>query len=453
MTFDKIYVANRGEIAVRVMRACRERGIRTATGYSDADTDARHTTMADDAIHLPGTSPAETYINLDALLGAIKASGADAVHPGYGFLAENAAFAAAVEDLGLAWIGPDARTIALMGDKISARAAARAAGVRPVPGFDDAINSPDDVLAGAAEVGWPIAIKAAHGGGGRGLKVADDPSRVEATFASAVREAQMYFGRPEVYIERYFPRPRHVEVQIAADRFGNVVSLGTRDCSVQRRHQKLVEEAPAPDLPADIATAMRDAAVAVARDCGYVNVGTVELLFAEGDFYFLEMNTRIQVEHPVTELTAGVDLVGLQIDVADGLPLPFGQDDVECRGHAIECRINAENPDKGRFLPSPGLIEHMSLPGGYGVRVDFGYESGDRVSQFYDNMIGKVAVWGRTRDEARRRMIAALGELDIRGVKTTTPAHLVILEHDDFKHVHHHTRWLETEVDLSTTRI
>ncbi|CCM61940.1 acetyl-CoA carboxylase biotin carboxylase subunit [Candidatus Microthrix parvicella] len=447
--FSKVLIANRGEIAVRVIRACRELGITSVAVYSELDRDALHVRLADEAYALGGQTAAESYINADKLIEVIEQSGAEAVHPGYGFFSENADFARRITEAGVAFIGPPPEAIEVMGDKISARHAAEKEGVHGVPGTTELITGPDDVTAFGEEFGYPIAIKAAYGGGGRGMKVVKSADEAAAALESAQREALAYFGRDEAYMERYLTKPRHVEVQTISDQHGNHVYLATRDCSAQRRHQKLIEEAPAAGIPDSVIAAMGEAAVAVARGCNYTNAGTVEFLYQDGEFFYLEMNTRLQVEHPVTELITGVDLVELQIRVASGEELPFTQDDVTVSGHAIECRINAEDPAEGAFLPSPGTLTKLDVASGFGVRWDGGYETGDEVSQYYDNLTGKLCVWGRNRDRAIARMIRALEETTIEGVATTIPADLAILRHPDFAALEHSTKWVEEVLDLT----
>jgi len=447
--FSKILIANRGEIAVRVIRACQELGITSVAVYSELDRDALHVRLADEAYALGGETAADSYLNTDAILDAIAQSGAEAVHPGYGFYSENADFARAITDRGVTFIGPPPAAIEVMGDKISARLAAEKVGVEGVPGTTDIIQHPDEVRAFGSEHGYPVAIKAAYGGGGRGMKVVRSADEVDAALESAQREAESFFGRSECYMERYLTWPRHIEMQIIADAHGNTVWVGERDCSAQRRHQKLVEESPAPNFPDEVRQAMGEAAVKVAEGCDYTNAGTVEFLYQDGEFFYLEMNTRLQVEHPVSELVSGLDLVREQIRVAAGEELSFTQDEVQRNGHAIEVRINAEDPAGGRFLPSPGTMTSLQLPHGFGVRWDGGYEAGDTVSQFYDNLVGKLIVWGSDRATAISRMQRALGELEVGGIATTAAAHEAILAAPEFQAGDHSTKWVEETLDLS----
>jgi acetyl-CoA/propionyl-CoA carboxylase biotin carboxyl carrier protein len=447
----KVLIANRGEIAVRVIRTCRELGIATVAVYSDLDRDALHVRLADEAYALGGQTAAESYLNTEAILDVIERSGADGVHPGYGFFSENADFARAISDKGVTWIGPPPEAIEVMGDKISSREAAAKGNVAGVPGDNRVLTDPQQVIDFGNEHGWPVAIKAAYGGGGRGMRVVKSADEAAAALESAQNEALKGFGRSECYLERYLTWPRHVEMQVFADTQGDAVWIGERDCSCQRRHQKLIEESPAPDFPDEIRQRMGAAAVAVAKACGYVNAGTVEFLYQDGDFFFLEMNTRLQVEHPVAEMVVGMDLVERQLRIASGEPIGISQEEINARrsGHSIEARINAENPAGGRFLPSPGTITKFVRPDGYGTRTDAGYEEGDTVSQFYDNLIAKLIVWGADREHARRRLIRALEEMVIEGVATTVPAHLAILNHQDFIDAKHSTKWVEDVLDLS----
>ncbi|MDB4102859.1 acetyl-CoA carboxylase biotin carboxylase subunit [Acidimicrobiales bacterium] len=445
----KVLIANRGEIAVRVIRACRDLGVTSVAVYSDLDRNSLHVRLADEAYSLGGQTAAESYLNTEAILQILKDTGADGLHPGYGFFSENADFAKAVTDMGVAFIGPRPEAIEVMGDKLSARAAAENVGVSGVPGNTAAVTDSAQVTAFASEYGFPVAIKAAFGGGGRGMKVVHEGDDIQAAIDSATREAVNYFGRGELYLERYLSQPRHVEVQVLADAHGNCVYLGTRDCSAQRRHQKLVEEAPAFGISDEVLAAMGEAAVTVAKGCDYVNAGTVEFLYEHGEFWYLEMNTRLQVEHPVTELVTGIDLVEAQLRIASGEELWFDQDDVQIQGHAIEIRINAEDPAEGMFLPAPGTITKLNAPGGFGTRFDTGYESGDEISQYYDNLVGKLVCWGHDRPTAIGRTLRALDELVVDGVATTIPADIAILSHDDFKAMTHSTKWVEETLDLT----
>ena len=442
-----VLIANRGEIAVRVIRAARDLGMHTIAVYSELDRNALHVDLADEAWNIGPAPSAESYLNIPSILDVARESGADMIHPGYGFLAENAEFARAVMDAGLIWVGPSPEAIITMGDKIASRVAADRAGVAAVPGTIEPLADVAGVRAFAEQHGFPVAIKAAHGGGGKGLKVVYEPADLEAAFESARREAEAWFANPEVYVERYLEKPRHIEAQIIVDVHGNAMFLGERDCSLQRRHQKLVEESPAPGFTDAQRTKLEEAALAIARATGYVNAGTVEFLMdASGDLFFLEMNTRIQVEHTITEETTGIDLVAEQLRVAAGEPLSF--DSVERSGHAIEFRINAEDP-AGGFLPTPGKLSRYREPAGPWVRVDSGVCQGARISQYYDNLIAKLVVRGRDREEAIRRSIRALNEFKIEGVDTTIPAHLRILEGPDFSAGTIHTRLVEDSMDFT----
>lgn len=446
--FEKILIANRGEIAVRIARSCKQLGVKSVAVYSSADAASLHVRVADESIDLGDGPASENYLNAQAILSAAQQVGAQAIHPGYGFLAENAAFARAVEEAGLVFIGPSADAIKTMGEKVAAREVAVLAKVPLAPGSDGPVASAEQVIAFGEEHGYPVLIKASFGGGGRGMRKVNSADEVAEAFAAASREATAAFGNGEVYCERYLENARHIEVQVFADTHGNAVYLGDRDCSVQRRYQKLIEEAPAPGLSDETRAAMGDAAVRLAQHVNYAGAGTVEFLYEGGKFYFLEMNTRIQVEHPVTEEITGVDIVETQLRVASGQPLPFTQENLVLTGASIEARINAEDASGGLFLPSPGKIESIEAPSGDGVRWDSGYESGDEVLPLYDSLIGKLIATAPTRSEAIEKLRSALRELRIDGVKTTAPAAEFILGTDDFKEMHVTTLWLERSVEF-----
>jgi acetyl-CoA carboxylase biotin carboxylase subunit len=430
--FKKILVANRGEIAVRVIRACREMGIASVAVFSAADRGARHVRLADEALPVGPAPAADSYLRIDRVMEAARTTGAEAVHPGYGFLAENAGFARACEEAGLVFIGPRSETIALMGEKTSARRLAVEAGLPVVPGTLEPLADDAAIRREAERIGFPLMLKAAAGGGGKGLRLVTSAADLASAAARARSEARSAFGDDRVYIEKALGRPRHVEVQVVADEHGNVVHLFERECSIQRRHQKVVEESPSPLLTPELRARMGALAVSLARRAGYVNAGTLEFLVDESRApYFLEMNTRLQVEHPVTELVTGVDLVKLQIRIAQGEALPFRQEEVSQRGHAIECRVYAEDPDAG-FLPSPGRIMALRAPGGPGIRDDSGVEEGDEVPSYYDPLVSKLVAWGEDRPAAIARMRRAVGEYQVLGIKTTLPFFERVLRHPDF---------------------
>ncbi len=448
--FDTVLIANRGEIALRIQRACRGLGLRTVAVYSEADRDAVYVRQADQALCIGPASPTASYLNQAALLAAARVSGAQAIHPGYGFLSENAGFVERVTDAGLTFIGPSADCIRTMGDKVSAKRAMREAGVPCVPGPDTSLpDDPAAVLAIAREIGFPVIVKAAGGGGGRGMRVVQEAAALADALTLTREEARRAFGNPEVYIEKFLTHPRHVEIQVLADRYGHAVWLGSRDCSLQRRHQKVLEEAPAPGIDPALIAEVGERCAAACRQVGYCGVGTFEFLYENGAFYFIEMNTRLQVEHPVTEMTSGIDIVQQQIRVARGEPLTLRQDDIACRGHALECRINAEHPDT--FLPSPGVITGLRLPGGYGVRVDTHAGAGYRVPSHYDSMIAKLIVHGASREDALQRMQLALDELQVDGIATNVPLHREIVRDADFEKggvdIHHLERWLRARAE------
>lgn len=439
--FEKVLIANRGEIALRIHRACREMGIRTVAVHSTADNDAMHVRLADEAVCIGPPSAKDSYLNKAAILSAATITGADAIHPGYGFLSENADFAAMVEEHGFVFIGPSPEHIRMMGDKITAKQAATSAGLPCVPGSPGALDTEEMALECAELIGYPVLIKATAGGGGKGMKVARGADELRESFRLARSEAKAAFGNPDVYMEKYLGHPRHIEMQILADNYGEVVHLGERDCSLQRRHQKVLEEAPSPALSA----AQRESIGNIARDAikklGYRNAGTLEFLYENGEFYFIEMNTRLQVEHPITEAVTGIDLVREQVRIAAGEPLGYGQKDVKIQGHAFECRVNAEDPQT--FVPSPGRVTGYHAPGGLGVRVDSGLYAGYRIPPHYDSMIAKLIVSGNTRAEALMRLRRALGEYVIDGIKTTLPLHNRLVQDADFIGGDYDIHWLE----------
>ena len=442
----KVLIANRGEIALRVLRACREMGIATVAVHSEADRDSLHVKLADESVCIgPAPSP-QSYLHIPAIISAAEVTGADAIHPGYGFLAENANFADQVEQSGFVFIGPRADTIRLMGDKVSAKHAMIAAGVPCVPGSEGALPDDDaEILRIADQVGFPVIIKASGGGGGRGMRVVEKKEDLLKSVKMTKTEAGAAFGNPMVYMERYLQKPRHVEIQVLADEHGNAIYLGERDCSMQRRHQKVIEEAPAPGITQAEREAIGQACVDACKRIGYRGAGTFEFLYENGEFFFIEMNTRVQVEHPVTELISGVDIVQEQIRVASGLPLQYTQEDIILEGHAFECRINAEDPYN--FIPSPGLIESCHLPGGFGVRVDSHIYQGYRIPPNYDSLIGKICVHGKTREQAMAKMRVAMAELAITGIKTNTALHRDLFADPGFQEggvsIHYLEKWLE----------
>ena len=442
--FHKILIANRGEIAVRIQRACRELGIPTVAVHSTADTDAMHVRLADESVCIGPPAARNSYLHIPAILSAAAVTGADAIHPGYGFLSENAGFAEMVEAHGITFIGPSPAHIRMMGDKISAKAAMASIGVPLVPGSNGALADLEDARAVAARIGYPVLIKAAAGGGGRGMKVAQTPDDLDEAWSVARTEARTAFGNDAVYLEKYLDRPRHIELQVLADNHGTVVHLGERDCSLQRRHQKLLEEAGSPALSPAERDAIGATATAGLRQLGYRNAGTLEFLYQDGQFAFIEMNTRLQVEHPVTEMLCDVDLVQEQIRIAAGAPLGFTQADVKFHGHAIECRINAEDPET--FMPTPGRVDLFHAPGGLGVRVDSALYAGYVVPPFYDSLVAKLIVHAPTRPQALARMRRALSEFAIQGIKTTLPLHRRILDAPEFIAGDYNIHWLENFV-------
>ncbi len=443
--FEKILIANRGEIALRIQRACREMGIHTVAVHSTADADAMHVRLADESVCIGPPSATHSYLNVPALITACELTGAQAIHPGYGFLSENAAFAQIVTEHDITFIGPTADHITMMGDKITAKDAMKRLGVPVVPGSDGEITEDAVALRVADEIGYPVLVKASAGGGGRGMKLARSAGELPNALSTARSEAGAAFGSTAVYLEKYLGKPRHIEIQVMADSHGNVVHLGERDCSLQRRNQKVLEEAPSPILKPEERAEIGDRCSKALAELGYLGAGTVEFLYEDGGFYFIEMNTRLQVEHPVTEMVYGVDLVREQIRVAAGMPLSFKQEDLVPNGHAIECRINAENPRT--FTPSPGTIQSYHAPGGLGVRMDSGIYSGYRIPPYYDSLIGKLIAHGRDRDECVMRVRRALGETVIEGVDTTLPLFRELLEEKDFLTGNYDIHWLEHWID------
>ncbi len=428
--FKKVLIANRGEIAVRIIRACRELGVRTVAVFSEPDRESLHAMIADEAICIGPAKSADSYLNIKAILAACELTGAEAVHPGFGFLSENAGFARMCARCGVTFIGPSPEAMTLMGDKATAKQTMKKAGVPVVPGSDGLIESVEEAKALAEEIGYPVMVKASAGGGGRGIRRVDRPEDLEDAIVNAKQEAKSFFGDDGVYLEKFIVDPRHVEIQLLADKYGNTVYLGERDCSLQRRNQKMVEECPSPIMTPELRARMGEAAVRAAKACGYENAGTVEFLLSGDQFYFMEMNTRIQVEHPVTEFVTGVDLVKMQIRIAAGEELPFKQEDIRLTGHAIECRINAENPAQG-FRPSPGRITALHMPGGPGIRIDTAVYSGYEITPYYDSMIAKLIAYAPTREEALKKMNWALAEFLVEGVDTNIDFQLKLLRDPD----------------------
>lgn len=443
MGFNKILIANRGEIAVRIIRACRELGISTVAIYSESDKNSLHVKLADESYCIGKSLPKDTYLNINNIINVAIHSKADAIHPGYGFLSESTAFAKACEEFNICFIGPNYIIIDKLGDKSNAKETLKLAGVPIVPGTEGIINDKNEAVKIAKEIGYPVIVKASAGGGGKGMKVANNKEELVSAIEQAEKEAESYFGNPDVYLEKYLESTRHIEIQIIGDNYGNVVHLGERDCTIQRRHQKLVEESPSKALSEELRSSMGEAAVNASKAVNYNSVGTVEfLLDSDNKFYFMEMNTRIQVEHGVTEMITGIDLIKEQIKVAEGRQLSFSQEDVKINGCAIECRINAENPYKD-FTPSPGKINNYIQPGGIGIRIDSAAYSGYSIPPFYDSMISKVIPWGRDRNEAIERMKRALSEFEIKGVETTIPFHKALMDNEIFKSGEFNTRFLE----------
>ncbi len=449
--FEKILIANRGEIALRIHRACRELGIQTVAVHSTADADAMHVRLADESVCIGPPPARQSYLNVAALLTAADITGADAIHPGVGFLSESADFAAMVQEHGFTWIGPSPEHIRIMGDKITAKQAVMKLGIPTVPGSAESLTDDEEAVSLANEIGYPVLVKATGGGGGKGMKIARNEAELRAALPLARSEAKAFFNNDAVFLEKFLERPRHIELQILGDGQGHVVHLGERDCSLQRRHQKLLEEAPSPALNAAARQEIGDIAVKAMLDFGYASAGTLEFLYEDGKFYFIEMNTRLQVEHPVTEWITGIDLVREQIKIAAGAALSFRQEDIRLHGHAIEVRINAENPDT--FAPSPGLITDYHAPGGPGVRVDSGLFSGYRVPSHYDSLVSKLIVHGATRNECLMRLRRALEEYVISGIETTIPLHRRLIQSPDFLNGDYDIHWLERLMEDDRTRV
>jgi len=439
--FGKILIANRGEIALRVLRACKEMGIATVAVHSTADANAMHVKLADESVCIGPPQARDSYLNIPALLAACEITGAEAVHPGYGFLAENARFAEILIDHGVQFIGPKPEHIRIMGDKIEAKKTAKRLGIPCVPGSDGGVTSDDEAMKVANEIGYPVLIKAAAGGGGRGMKVARSEQELSAALSTARSEARAAFGDDAVYIEKYLGTPRHIEIQVLGDGKGNAIHLGERDCSLQRRHQKVLEEAPSPILTPEQRARIGGTVAQAMRDLKYLGAGTIEFLYENGEFYFIEMNTRIQVEHPVTEAITGVDLINEQIRVAAGLPMSVTQNDIKLNGHAIECRVNAEHPRT--FRPSPGRIDYWHVPGGPGVRIDSAVYQGYTIPPYYDSLAGKLIVHAATREECLARLKRALNEFVVEGIETTLPLFRELVENDDIKRGAYDIHWLE----------
>ena len=439
--FKKVLIANRGEIALRILRACREMGIQTVVVHSKADTEAKYVRLADERVCIGSAPSKDSYLNMSRILAAAEITGADAIHPGYGFFSENAVFARMVREHGMTFIGPSPEHISLMGDKITGKNTVKELGIPVVPGSEGALENETQALEIARSMGYPVLIKATSGGGGKGMQIAYDDEQLVSGYHLARLEAKANFGDDQVFMEKYLQKPRHIEIQILADHYGNVVHLGERDCSIQRRHQKLWEEAPSPVITPAERAAIGEVVVNAMRKLGYQGLGTVEFLYENGQFYFIEMNTRVQVEHPVTEMITGLDLVQNQIRVAAGEPLGFTQKDVELRGHAIECRVNAENPET--FMPSPGTISHYHVPGGFGVRVDSALYAGYKIPPYYDSLAAKLIVHGKNREDCLSRLKGALSEFVIGGIDTTLPLHRKLVVNEDMKKGDYTIHWLE----------